>query len=76
LAAASSAISRNQGQGTITEPDVMKPLPATATKAVLAPWHMPMSSAWAMTSFSMARFASAAAACVILVLHSLGGQPS
>ena len=35
---ASSTISANQGQGTITEPVVTKPWPASSTKARLAPW--------------------------------------
>ena len=40
----------NHGQGTMTEPQVSAPDRESSTKAALAPWHMPTSSACTITA--------------------------
>ena len=47
---AASAISRNHGPGTITEPQVTSPRAARSRKALFAPWLAPRSSTWGTTA--------------------------
>ncbi len=62
IPAAASAISLNQGHGTITEPAVIVPKWDSSMKARLAPWFMPTSSAWITSRVAVpARVAAASA---------------
>src|SRR3954452_390356 len=47
---AASAISRNHGPGTITEPHVTSPRAARSRKALFAPWRGQRSSTWGTTA--------------------------